>query len=232
MNIYHATLETCGGATGVVVVIDVLRAFTTAPFAFDAGAIEILPVGTLEEALELKKRSPGSLIMGHDASRDGFDYGNSPSALNGVNLHGKRLIQRTGAGTQGLVLNRNAQSLLAASFVCASATVKLIKELSPEAVVFVSTTDHGEDRACADYLEALLMGQQPDSTPYLDRLNRAGQLHIDLATNTGGTTEEQLAEFRADIICAAQIDRFDFALLVEPGREQNGEPMIMKKKRC
>ena len=41
---------------GVVVVIDVLRAFTTAAFAFDRGADEILLVSTVEEAFEVREQ--------------------------------------------------------------------------------------------------------------------------------------------------------------------------------
>ena len=45
MMIQRATRETCGEATGTVVVIDVLRAFTTAAYAFAAGAADITLVG-------------------------------------------------------------------------------------------------------------------------------------------------------------------------------------------
>ena len=40
-------------ARGVVVVIDVMRAFTTAAYAFGAGVVEIDLVTTVEEALAL-----------------------------------------------------------------------------------------------------------------------------------------------------------------------------------
>jgi hypothetical protein len=59
-----ATLETCSTATDTVVVIDVWRSFTTAPFAFAAGARDIVPVGSIEEALALRGRFPGALLMG------------------------------------------------------------------------------------------------------------------------------------------------------------------------
>jgi len=43
--------EGARAATGVVVVIDVMRAFTTAAYAFEAGIGEIELVSTVEEAL-------------------------------------------------------------------------------------------------------------------------------------------------------------------------------------
>jgi hypothetical protein len=42
-----ATLETCSATTDTVVVIDVWRSFTTAPFA--AGARDIVPIGSVGE---------------------------------------------------------------------------------------------------------------------------------------------------------------------------------------
>lgn len=63
MEIQRATLDNCSAATGIVVVIDVIRAFTTAAFAFDAGARDVVLVSTVEEALNLRERMPGALVM-------------------------------------------------------------------------------------------------------------------------------------------------------------------------
>jgi phosphosulfolactate phosphohydrolase-like enzyme len=41
MKFHYTTLETCHTATGVVLVIDVLRAFSNAAYAFSRGAKEI-----------------------------------------------------------------------------------------------------------------------------------------------------------------------------------------------
>ena len=80
---YRATLETCSEATSTVVVIDVLRAFTCAAFAFAAGAKEIILVQEIAEAFALKQKMPNALLMGEVNSFpiEGFDYGNSPSAF-------------------------------------------------------------------------------------------------------------------------------------------------------
>ncbi len=91
MQIHHVTNDTCSTATGLVVVIDVLLAFTTAPFAFAANACDIVPVSTLAEAEALRTRFPSALLMGEVGGFPpaGFDFGNSPAALIGQDLQGE-----------------------------------------------------------------------------------------------------------------------------------------------
>jgi 2-phosphosulfolactate phosphatase len=174
MNIDYATLETCAQAGGLVVVIDVIRAFTTACYAIEAGIEEIILVGEVEEALALRQRIPNALIMGEVGGNNvyGFDYGNSPAALDGLDLTGCTMIQRTSSGTQGVVLSTAAETILAASFVCVGATARYIQSLAPPRVTLVVTgirpDNRGdEDAACADYLARLLQGDMPDPEPYL-----------------------------------------------------------------
>ena len=80
MQIHFATLDTCAAADGVVVVIDVCRAFTTAAYAMGAGAGRIVLAGTVEEALALRDRLTCSLVMGEVGGlpAPGFDLWNSP----------------------------------------------------------------------------------------------------------------------------------------------------------
>jgi 2-phosphosulfolactate phosphatase len=126
------------------------------------------------------------------------------------------LIQRTGAGTQGAVRSRGGERLFAASFVIADATVKQVKDLRAEDITFVITgqtfSGGDEDLACAEYLEALLKGQQPDTTPFVQRVydSRDALQHLDPA-QTGFPL--------SDLEYCTQIDKFDFAL---PIRRENG----------
>lgn len=212
LPISYTTLETCMTAAGTVVVIDVVRAFTTAAFAFAAGAQSIITVSTIEEAFRLRDQFPGSLLMGETGGLPppGFDFGNSPTALIGLDLTGKRLIQRTGAGTQGLVRSSRAQTLLASSFVCAGATARYLKQHQPEQVAFVSTGNHpqmDEDDACAYYLAALLQGETPDAQPLLQRLHEAVPPEI--------LTKPEYAEFIRDLDSCFTIDLFNFAMVVK-----------------
>lgn len=75
-------------AKGLCVVIDVLRAFTTAAFAFASGAKEIIFVSTPEEAFKKYRRDPSLLLMGEQEGQriDGFHFENSPSEIQSAYL--------------------------------------------------------------------------------------------------------------------------------------------------
>jgi 2-phosphosulfolactate phosphatase len=215
MQIHQATLENCHTVTGAVVAIDVLRAFTTAAYALAAGATELILVSSVEEALTLRKNIPGSLIVGEV---DGFpfaafDFNNSPSALAGLDLSGRPVIQRTSAGTQGIVHSQRADILCGGSFVCANATARYLRQQAPPQITFVITgilgeRDGDEDIACADYMTALLQGQQPNPSPYLERVgpSTSGRLF---------SQPDHPAFPSADLERCLEIDRFDFALVVK-----------------
>lgn len=216
---HYTDLETCHTATGVVIIIDVLRAFSTAAYAFWCGAKEIVLVSTVEEALLLKSQIPNSKAMGEVGGLppDGFDFGNSPTFIREQDLSGVTLIQRTGAGTQGAVRSRNAQVMLASSFVVAKATAQYIARLGIDEVTFVITgkwEERGdEDRAYAEYLEALLKGERPDPKPFVQRVyeSRDALQHLDPAG---------IAFPLSDLDYCTQIDHFDFAMPItrEDGR--------------
>ncbi len=122
------------GVNGAVVVVDVIRAFTTAAYAFASGAAEIYLVGTVDEALAFKAAQPGSLAMGEERGLrpNGFDFPNSPAKVRAADLDGRTLVQRTSAGTQGVVRAVDASRLWAASLVVASATARATLALGPD----------------------------------------------------------------------------------------------------
>src|SRR5262245_55967583 len=114
MKFLYTNLETCHEATGLVVVIDVIRAFTNAAFALSRAAKEIYPVSTVEEALQFKAQTPNSLACGEFGGLppEGFDFGNSPTHTKTLDLKEKILVQRTGAGTQGIIRSIKAETML------------------------------------------------------------------------------------------------------------------------
>jgi 2-phosphosulfolactate phosphatase len=200
---------------GVVVVVDVLRAFSTAAIALARGAREIWPVATVAEAYALRDATPGALIMGEVDGLPvaGFDLGNSPAAMRAADVEGRVLVQRTSAGTQGVVRTAGRGPRFAASFLCARATVEAVAAHRPDDLTFVITgrdeRDGDEDLACAEYLAGLLTGGPAlDPTPYLRRVPRstAGRRFVDRA-------DPQYCP--ADLDEVQRVDDVGFALRVQ-----------------
>jgi len=99
----------------------------------------------------------------------GFDFGNSPFEIFNVDFHGKTIIQRTSAGTQGIVTANRAERLYAASLVTVEATVLALLSDSPDEVFLVAMGDNGikrtdEDELCAIHLRNRLEGRP---TPFV-----------------------------------------------------------------
>jgi 2-phosphosulfolactate phosphatase len=208
-----------------VVVIDVLRSFTSAAVALARGASAIYPMPGIAAAIALADRIDHSITVGAIAGGDpapGFAFGNSPSRLMRANLAGKKIVMSTAAGVRGLQRFRQARHLYAASLVCARATAETIRALGVEEVCFVITgewvdRDGDEDIACADYIEALLCGETPAPEEFARRVSESdfGQRF------TAGTWPNLPLP---DLEIAAHADLFNFAMPV--GRE--GEQLIIR----
>ena len=162
-------LEGARRAEGTAVIIDVLRAFTTAGVAFERGALRIVMTAEVSNALRLKRRGVGDLVMGEVGGKrpEGFDFGNSPWELSRADVRGKTLIQSTRAGTVGIAAARKARRIYAASFAVAGATARAILRDRPAVVSIVAMGQDAaersdEDELCALYLRNLLEGRRPD----------------------------------------------------------------------
>lgn len=226
MRFHYTDLENCHTAQGVVIVIDVLRAFSTAAYALSRGAREIVLVSTVEEALSIKSCLPNARAMGEVGGLRpaGFDFGNSPTFIHEADLSGITMIHRTSAGTQGVVRSQKAEVMLAASFVVAGATAFYISNLAVSEVTFVITgrsyNGGDEDIACAEYLEELLQGRRPERAPFVKRVRESRDAfpHLDLSQR----------EFPlSDLDCCTEIDRFDFAMPVD---KENGRYVLRARK--
>jgi 2-phosphosulfolactate phosphatase len=214
MRFHRVALSGCAEITGVAVVIDVLRAFSTACYAFAADVPEIRLVAGIDEAFALRAAWPGAALMGEEGGKPipGFDYGNSPQPFVDADFGGRRLIQRTSHGTQGVARSVAATALVTTSFVCACATAAYLQAIHAEDITFVITGLYeglwgDEDTACADYLQALLTEQAPDPVPYLARV---------YASPTGCQfADPAISHYPAtDLPLCTALDRFDFAMTV------------------
>ncbi len=150
-------------ATGIAVIIDVFRAMTVETYLMRNHAKRIIPVGDVQIAFDYKAKHPDTILCGERGGViiDGFDYGNSPSQLEGVDLTGKTVVHTTSAGTQGIANAHRADEIITGSLVNAQAIVDYIRAKNPETVSLVcmglgAKSEAYEDTLCAEYIKSLL----------------------------------------------------------------------------
>jgi 2-phosphosulfolactate phosphatase len=205
------------GVTGAIVIVDVIRAFTTAAYAFAAGAEAIYLVASIEEAFAFIRTHPAALAMGEEGGRriEGFTFSNSPVEVSRANLRGRTLVQRTSAGTQGVVMATQATRLWCASLVCANATAGAINKAAigpPTYVIsgcFVnrSSASGSDDLACAEYIEGIRTSQSVDPSATISRISNSDEAQRTLRLGGGNVDPD-------DIAFATRVDAFDFAMEV------------------
>ncbi len=101
----------------IVVVIDILRATSAIVTAFQNGVERLIPVKTIDEAREYKKR--GYVIA---AERDGYvldfaDFGNSPFNFTREKIAGKTIVYSTTNGTQAIQMASSCYRVIIGSFL-------------------------------------------------------------------------------------------------------------------
>lgn len=151
-------------ASGLVVVIDVLRAFTTACYIFSGGSEKIILVKTPEEGILLKEQYPTCILVGErkGLKLPGYDYGNSPYEIKKAKLVGKTIVMTTSRGTSSflhLYARSKGKEFITGSFVNASAIIDHIKKSTYKTVSFVCTDnsfEDNEDYMCANYIISCL----------------------------------------------------------------------------
>ncbi len=209
MKFNYTTLDNCESAKGIVLIIDVLRAFSTAAYAFSRGAKQIYLVGEVQEALDLKSKTKNAKVMGEVGGLppEGFDFGNSPTQILEHDLTDITLIQRTSAGTQGAVRSKNADVMLATSFVVAQATINYVLKLNANEITFVITggMNNDEDVACAEFLEKQFTGEVVEAQSFIKRVyqSRDAVQHLD-------PNQPKFPE--TDVDYCTRINTFDFAM--------------------
>ncbi|MGA8292736.1 MAG: 2-phosphosulfolactate phosphatase, partial [Rhodoplanes sp.] len=165
-------------------IIDVLRAFTTAAAVLANGASRIIMVGDVTEAMKLRDAGLGQVCIGEVGGRapPGFDFGNSPFEVCDTSFAGKTVIQRTSAGTQGIVAAaRHAQVLYAASLVTATATARALLSHRADRISLVAMGSEGiarsdEDELCALHLRNLLEGRPGNPAAVRDVILAGGDV--------------------------------------------------------
>ncbi|MEU4511134.1 2-phosphosulfolactate phosphatase [Nonomuraea wenchangensis] len=194
-------------APSVAVVVDVMRAFTVAAWAFARGAEKIVLAESLDEALALKARHPDWVALKDGPPAPGFDAVNSPALLRSADFGGRTVVQKTTAGTVGALAVKEASLVLCAAFVVAEATAGLLRAC--DSVTFVVTGEDGhadEDLACAQYIARRATEAVTDPDEFLRRA-------------AGSRAAAELAEgvrqgaHPDDVALCLELDRFPFAMV-------------------
>lgn len=213
-------IEGARAATGTTVIIDVFRAFSVEACLFAKGAEKVIPIGSSDLAYRLKQQHPDWLLAGErgGAIMPGFDTGNSPSQLEGLDVAGKTVVHTTSAGTQGIANAVNAAEILGASLLTAKATADYIRRSGATDVSLVcmglaAKEPTQEDTLCAEYIKSLLEGAPFDLAPRIEELKyTSGAKFFDPAQNDVFP--------QADFYICVQQDQFDFALRLK--RSEDG----------
>ncbi|MDG4788422.1 2-phosphosulfolactate phosphatase [Micromonospora sp. WMMD1102] len=213
MSIVGMHAEIPAGA--VVVVIDVIRAFTTAAVAFERGVAEIACAPSVEVARGLRRLHPDRLLVGEtDGLKPAdFDFGNSPLEMSVARLDGRCLIQATSNGTRGLSRCPDPAALLAASAVNVGATARWIASNhagTPYVILCTGTT--AEDRACARYLTDLLDGAAPRPDDLVAGIMDGADEHTRRYARLPASERVDLS---GDVRFCCDVDRADFAMVGE-----------------
>jgi 2-phosphosulfolactate phosphatase len=215
----------------VVVVIDVLRATSVMVHAMSEGALEIIPVTTVEEALDMAKGFPRSSIVlgGERGSKKipGFDLGNSPKEYVTETVSGKKLILTTTNGTKAFHLVSLGKEILVGSFFNIGAIAKRCLELDRNLLIFPSGDERNfslEDTICGGMLIELITKKRRKPISLTDASQCAQILYKRF--------EENLLEafylshhgkelihrgFRDDLVYCARVDTTDIVPVFRDG---------------
>ncbi|MEU0000664.1 2-phosphosulfolactate phosphatase [Streptomyces microflavus] len=193
----------------VAVVVDVMRAFTVAAWAFARGAEKIVLAESLDDALALTARHPEWVALKDGPPAPGFALVNSPGLLRSADLGGRTVVQKTTAGTVGALAVKDASLVLCAGFVVAEATARLLRARGSGSVTFVVTGEDGradEDLACAQYIAGRATGAGTDAAGFLRRA-AASRAATELAEGVRQGVHPD------DIALCLEVDRFPFAMV-------------------
>lgn len=144
----------------VVVMVDVLRASSAICTAFQYGVERILPLETLDEAMEYQAKG---YIVGAERKGqvvEGFELGNSPFHFMKEELKGETVAMTTTNGTRAIRSVNANKTLLIGSLVNLSSLCERLSELKKNTLVLCAGWQDRlnlEDSICAGAITAELL---------------------------------------------------------------------------
>jgi phosphosulfolactate phosphohydrolase-like enzyme len=188
----------------VAVVIDVLRATSTATVLIGRGAPALRVVSSPTHLAELE---PADYLIFSELPESGPGrVDNSPVVAEARALDGKTPVLVTTNGTRALTAAAaRAETVLLASFLNLGAVVRHLRARAPGRVTllpaghFSTATDRTEDSLCAEAIAELLAGRSPDLTALTARSRTDERVVRRMASE---------ATFAADVELALSVDRY------------------------
>jgi len=222
----------------IVVAIDVLRASTTITYAMRAGAREVIPVATVEQAMKIvgNLHSTSTVLCGERGGKriEGFTLGNSPFEYTEEAVRGKALILTTTNGAVALTKAKYARECFVTSFVNLSATVDAlvaIENLTAEHLIILCSGHEEkfslEDATCAGMLITRLISRlNATDTREAILLSDSARAALSVFHQYGSDIYRTLREsdhgrdlvelgFEADIKAASEIDSVPLVPVLE-----------------
>ena len=144
----------------VVVVIDVLRATSAICTAFHYGVDKIIPVSTLDQAIEYKDKGFHVAAERKGKIVSGFEFGNSPLAYTNDKLKDQTLVLTTTNGTKAINMAKDIEHLLIGSFLNLDAISNYLIELNKSVLILGSGWENKfclEDSICAGAISEQLL---------------------------------------------------------------------------
>ena len=151
------------------VVIDVLRATSVILHALQAGAKEVIPVGSIDFAMKISVNSHGgqTLLCGERNTQiiEGFDLGNSPAEYTEEKISGKSIILFTTNGSKAIVKAKYSNRVYIASFNNLAKMAEHLVGLNTDIEIITSGANGVfclEDTICAGALVKKMNEINPD----------------------------------------------------------------------
>jgi phosphosulfolactate phosphohydrolase-like enzyme len=208
----------------VVVVIDVIRAMTTACVLIDQGVPELL---LAENMHDLRSMSSAQILVAdlereteppHDHGRQRI-FPNSPAILAGQATAGKRIAMYTQNGTKALLNAPSCDLLLGAATVNLTATVERIHASEARTVLLVpSDFESLEDRISIRHYVTRLSGTKVDPELVSAGVWAGAEEHRKAWEHL--VSREAWRNFEADVSICAGVDTVPFSL--QAGRDSTG----------
>jgi len=224
----------------VVLVVDVLRATTTAVTYLERGADALLLTATPEAALSLREAvravegGSGSLLLGGERGGlpiPGFDFGNSPVEASAQNFTGRVVVMNTSNGTGAAhVAAQTGEHVLLAALTNAHAAARRARSLATEEIAIVCAGTDGraglEDvyaaGVLAEYLLAMGVFTIDDGARVALTVRRNASNPIEALSSSGHGQHLARLGLEDDVRHAAQISISTVVPRLAPAQDTPG----------